>query len=288
MRAVSRGRRGVASASLRLNHPGPPVRSMLNVQLSAQKKETEQAMETLNEAAREMEAIHYDKKNLAQQWKSALVAVAKRDEALAATQEAISKQREEQLTLTSEIDGVKKDIVKEQQRNEQLTALLRKVEAESAHLERQIRALQAKQEAIKAKYATLSRSLEEMQGELGLEEKDGKKLEGELTQVDRQYVRVANSIQELQAALISRLSEQVTLEKSAQKAIEVTRKLQEQVKAEELQSINLQNELAKVEIDVLNTQSHNDQLQQTLKLLDDELQDKSRTIDKYQQEIRRR
>lgn len=261
---------------------------MLNVQLSAQKKETEQAMETLNEAAREMEAIHYDKKNLAQQWKSALVAVAKRDEALAATQEAISKQREEQLTLTSEIDGVKKDIVKEQQRNEQLTALLRKVEAESAHLERQIRALQAKQEAIKAKYATLSRSLEEMQGELGLEEKDGKKLEGELTQVDRQYVRVANSIQELQAALISRLSEQVTLEKSAQKAIEVTRKLQEQVKAEELQSINLQNELAKVEIDVLNTQSHNDQLQQTLKLLDDELQDKSRTIDKYQQEIRRR
>lgn len=261
---------------------------MLNIQLEAQRKETQQAVDTLNEAAREMEAIHFEKKQLAQQWRSTLVAISKRDEALAATAEAISRQREQELALTQEIAGVKKDIVKEQQRNEQLSGLLGKVQAEAAYLTKQIRALQAKQEAVKAQYAHLSRALEDLQGELGKEEQEGRRLEAEVSRLDRQYVRVNNDIQALGQDLLARVSEQVTLEKSAQKAVEVTRGLQERVRQEELGAIALQNELAKVEIDVLNTQSHNDQLQKTLQLLDEELQEKARTIDKYQQEIRRR
>lgn len=280
--------RHFARGSLTVPLRSPVPCSMLNIQLEAQRKETQQAVDTLNEAAREMEAIHFEKKQLAQQWRSTLVAISKRDEALAATAEAISRQREQELALTQEIAGVKKDIVKEQQRNEQLSGLLGKVQAEAAYLTKQIRALQAKQEAVKAQYAHLSRALEDLQGELGKEEQEGRRLEAEVSRLDRQYVRVNNDIQALGQDLLARVSEQVTLEKSAQKAVEVTRGLQERVRQEELGAIALQNELAKVEIDVLNTQSHNDQLQKTLQLLDEELQEKARTIDKYQQEIRRR
>lgn len=262
--------------------------SMLKVQLTAQQKETQAAVETLNEAAREMESIHFEKKNLAQHWKSALVGIAKRDEALSATQEAIAKQKEEAMNVTSEIEGVKKDVVKEQQRNEQLMSLLRKVQGEAQYLEKQIKTLLGKQEACQVQFVKLSKALEEMEETLAGEEKEGKKLDAEQSQLDRQQVMVANAIQELQNQLMGRLSEEVTLEKSAQKAIEVTKKLQDKVRQEELTAINLQNELAKVEVDVLNTQSHNDQLQQTLKLLDDELAERASTIEKYQQEIRRR
>ena len=56
----------------------------------------------------------------------------------------------------------------------------------------------------------------------------------------------------------------------------------------ELKVVTIQNEVAKLTVDVLNTEAHNVQLGDTLKLLDDELSDKAKVIDKYQLEIQRR
>lgn len=49
-------------------------------------------MATLAEATREMEAVYFEKKQLAAQWKSTLTAIAKRDEAVQAVEEAIRHQ----------------------------------------------------------------------------------------------------------------------------------------------------------------------------------------------------
>ena len=61
-----------------------------------------------------------------------------------------------------------------------------------------------------------------------------------------------------------------------------------QVHDKELKVVMIQNEVAKLTVDVLNTEAHNLQLGDTLKLLDDELADKAKVIDKYQFEIQRR
>ena len=58
------------------------VRKNAVAQLANYEKETAAASETLFEAAREMEAISFEKKHLVQQWKSSLVGMARRDEAL--------------------------------------------------------------------------------------------------------------------------------------------------------------------------------------------------------------
>ena len=63
--------------------------ALAEAQLIAQRKETGAARATLEEAAREMEAINYEKKQLASQWKTSLVGMARRDEALQATQNAL-------------------------------------------------------------------------------------------------------------------------------------------------------------------------------------------------------
>jgi len=57
-------------------------KALLDAQLVAQKQETEAAVATLREAAREMEAIEFEKKQLMQQWRSSLVGMQRRDEAL--------------------------------------------------------------------------------------------------------------------------------------------------------------------------------------------------------------
>ena len=78
---------------------------LYEAQLIAQKKETEAARETLSQAASEMEAINFEKKQLVQQWKSSLIGMARRDEALQATEEALQKQREQQMSIEGEIEG---------------------------------------------------------------------------------------------------------------------------------------------------------------------------------------
>lgn len=49
-----------------------------------------------------------------------------------------------------------------------------------------------------------------------------------------------------------------------------------------------QNELAKLQIDILNTEAHNARLTEALKLLTEELDDKGRTIERYEVEMKRR
>ena len=55
-----------------------------------------------------------------------------------------------------------------------------------------------------------------------------------------------------------------------------------------MQQVMVDNELARVRIDALNTKAHNDQLKETLQSFDVKLQEQEDLIQKYQREIRQR
>ena len=110
-------------------------------QLMAQRGEAGAADQTLRDAWQEMEAIGYEKKQLLAQWKSALLGMQRRDEALQATENALHKQREQEQAIEGEVRGLKKMIKKEQEKNETLVATQNKLDAEmkasmAAHLTR--------------------------------------------------------------------------------------------------------------------------------------------------------
>ena len=52
--------------------------------------------------------------------------------------------------------------------------------------------------------------------------------------------------------------------------------------------VTIQNEIAKLTVDVLNTEAHNLKLDDTLQLLDSELKQKADVVEKYQNEIKKR
>ncbi|CAG9461572.1 unnamed protein product [Pedinophyceae sp. YPF-701] len=262
--------------------------AVVRLQLDAQRKETAAAKQTLAEAELEMEGIHFEKKQLSQQWRSALVMISRRVEALRATESAIKQQDEEHAAMVVEVDGTRRDVLREEQRNEQLTAVLKKVQGEATFLQRQIAALVARQDEVRAKQQRAEQALDVTEGELEGARKAGRQLASESERLDREYVKVSNSIQELATEMLTRLSDQVTLEKSASKAVTETRETRARVQAEELAAINLQNELAKVEVDILNTTGHNEQLEEALRLLDREMHERSRAIEKYEQDLRSR
>ena len=67
-----------------------------------------------------------------------------------ALEDAITEQHEQERSIENEIDAYRKDIVREQIRNEQLTAVMTKLEGESGFLRTQNDSMVKKQEKLQA------------------------------------------------------------------------------------------------------------------------------------------
>ena len=157
--------------------------------MTAQQKETKAARETLAEAGQEMEAINFEKKQLLQQWKSSLIGMAKRDEALQATEQALHKQREQVMSIESETEGYKRSIKEEEHRNEQLTQVLRKVETEAEFLQKNIVTCREKKEKLIDAHAKLKKSLEQTEEHADMAAKEAKSLDSEALEVEKEIVK---------------------------------------------------------------------------------------------------
>jgi len=261
---------------------------LYTAQLEAQKRETRAALETLVEAETEMEGVHFEKKQLLAQWKSSVLAIQKRDEALSAIQDAMHKQQEQERSLQQEIEGFRRDIIAEQLKNEQLTGVLRKLEGDQQFIVKQSETATEKQSRLQELLTKLSKSLEHTEEQLRRTQQEQKALQLETDAVERAKARVDTDVRAVEEAMLSALSDQTTTEKASAKTIEEVQDLRRRVRAEEVSLVDTENELAKVQVDILNTEAHNTRLTETLALLDEELDEKTKTVEKYELEIKRR
>eukprot|EP01044_Picomonas_judraskeda_P019076 COSAG03_NODE_3938_length_1753_cov_1.266626_2_plen_370_part_01 len=160
-------------------------------QLSAQQKETAAASETLFEAAREMEAISFEKKHLVQQWKSSLVGMARRDEALQKANEQIAATIEGIQALEAEILGYKKETKLVQDKNEKLTSVQDKLDHDLQVAVKESEKIAQKNARFAQQHQMIRQALERKDAELALEKKKARQMEDQ--------VRVGQkAVQELQ------------------------------------------------------------------------------------------
>lgn len=75
-----------------------------------------------------------------------------------ALEEAITEQHEQERSIENEIEAYRKDIVREQIRNEQLTAVMTKLEGESGFLQTQNDSMVKKQEKLQVRLSMLTHS----------------------------------------------------------------------------------------------------------------------------------
>jgi hypothetical protein len=99
-------------------------------------------------------------------------------------------------------------------------------------------------------------------------------LSNEASSVERTTQRIFQEVRSLEADMLRTLSEQTSAEKSTSKTVADIRSLRAAAESEEMVIAEVQNELARLAVDALNTQGHNDRLKQALQLLDAELKDK--------------
>ncbi|MEW5300344.1 MAG: hypothetical protein WDW36_003280 [Sanguina aurantia] len=390
-----------------------------SAQAEAQRRETRAAMETLAEAETEMESVHFEKKQLVAQWRGSLLAIQRRDEALSAIQDSVREQQQQALSIEQEIAGYRKDVVREAVRGEQLSGVLRKVEADTQFVVKQppqdshpaailigdgrqgeggneqenspdspaslavitsplfplspspslafspeggqrprlipvtpalrvhcgggpagvsvmsadmsdalgcpsrkplahppacrqpsapvparrpciLRSLpltsplpcmevsQEKGARLQEMYAKLAKSLEHTEEQIKRASGETKAVRGEAVAVERAAAKITAEVRTIEEETLAALGEQTTAGKSSSKTAGDTLELRRRVREEEMLAVETENELAKLQIDILNTEAHNTRLLETLRLLNEELQEKAHAIEKYEVEIRRR
>lgn len=257
-------------------------------QLLAQRGETTAAATTLKEAATEMEAINFERKQLLQQWKSALIGMQRRDEALQATEDALLKQREQEMALDAEISGVKKAIQKEEERNEVLVSTEGKLETEQRGVDANIQSCREKEEKHHERFAMLNKSLEQTDAELAKIATTEASLDHEVGALEAQVQKTLLEAKKVENTIFSTLGEQMAVEKGTANTVTTTEKLRGVREEKEQNLASMQNELARIHVDTLNTRSHNAELDAQLKNLNAELTEKDALVSRYQLEARRR
>lgn len=269
-------------------HKATEELKVYEAQIDAQKTSSAGAQEMLQEAMVEMEAINKEKKEYIAKWKSSLIGIARRDAALEEAEAAI-RQHQENIQLTkAEITGYRDAVRKEQEKNEKLSSILGRVQSETRFLEGQIETLLENRKALNAQYEVLKTSLEKIDVELASTKVEQRKIESVVNNFVHRREAIVQKKKALELEILEHAGEQVTIEKGAQNVFKLTKKIAEQIHEKELQISEVENELARIRVDSLNTKAHIKELEETHKEFESELKEKDKLIEKYEQEIRKR
>jgi len=262
--------------------------ALFDAQLESQKAETKAAHDTLHEAAEEMQAINYEKRTLLQQWKSSLIALQRRDEALQQTEAELRSQRERLLTQETEIGGLNRAIEAEQYVNEKLTATLGKLQAEIVFIQKQLEEVKEKRARLNEKYAMLKKSLDQTDVELQDVGKDVEAVEAESKEIDKEWTKVHSDKTILEDKIEIYLSDQTTASRYAMGEQKDAKRLRDEIVEKEINQAGLQNELSRIRVDALNTLAHNNALKDTRNTILTDLEEKEKLIDDIDVEIARK
>jgi len=261
---------------------------LYEAQLLAQKEETNAAGNTLGDANREMEQIQFEKKQLLSQWRSALIGMQRRDEALQTTIDAIRKQQEQDQALDGEMLGIRKALVKAQERHEALTNRHKRVLADVQEGERIIDQNTEKHKKLNDKFAMCKRALDQTDVELTKAQQAQQVAVDDVAAAEARIQKVAQEVRRLEEEKLNAVSEQTSLDKSAQNLKQSIERKNQFVQEKEMAAATLENDLARIRVDALNTAASNVVLKQRLDQQMAELKGKDGLIQKYEQEIRRR
>lgn len=155
-------------------------------------------------------------------------------------------------------------------------------------LERQIDDFKTVLENKQSHYSMLMKTLEQTEEQLKKQDIHSKVLQGQITSLNGQQVQLNNNMKQLEEERLAILSNQITFKKGSQSTVQALQKLMDKIRDKELDLSNLENEIARTNMDIIETQNHNKQLKSILHDVESEIKSKDELVTKYQLEIKRK
>jgi chromosome segregation ATPase len=188
----------------------------------------------------------------------------------------------------TEIDGLKREILRAQAQNETFVNVKDRLEAEAKFIDETVAGIVAEREGISARMLMLKKS---MASTLEEEVKVNAKTNIIASELNGIKSNVAVAVRErhmLEEGIHTNRHEQITASKATKNLAKQEKAFLSKLHEKEIDAADVNNEMARVKVDTLNTEAHNVQLRGTLDTCVLELREKDKLIEKYQLEIRQR
>lgn len=167
-------------------------------QLSIQKKQTTDADEVIQETVGDLEGLVFEKKQLVQQWDSSILALGRRDQALAAISRAVKNAEDAAKDRNSEVLGLNREIKRLGDDQETMVLTRNKLESEGKFIEDELDKVELEQESIATRFDILTKSISKSLEEEARIEKNVKKTRSEISSLSHKIETINRERKELQ------------------------------------------------------------------------------------------
>ncbi|NXC37809.1 CCD40 protein, partial [Penelope pileata] len=259
--------------------------ALFEAQFVAQAEDTKVTRQAVNEACMEVQAINMEKKRLINHWTSSLAGMKQRDEAYIAAQELLSKYRHDLKSLEANINGYRKSIRKEEEKNEMLVTILSRSENNANTTKKLIDQCLLKQEALKVESSTYTRALQETEQAVNRIKMDQGARLNELLSISKDIQKGTEAKEQMENEIVAKLQEQMISNKIEKRFSQLVDKLRQRKTELELHFSKVENDMTQVVLNATHASCRLTVLQKTLCELDKEIKNIHDLICRSQSEI---
>ncbi|XP_053354927.1 coiled-coil domain-containing protein 40-like isoform X2 [Clarias gariepinus] len=224
--------------------------SLYEVQTRTQTSHKHAAQDALAEAQLELDSMIVERKQLLQQWNSIVMGMRKRDEAYTTLQEALRSAYDQVRALDTEVEGCRRSITREQERNEALTLLVNRAERDGATYRKLLAQINAQQEALQSAYTTHTRTLQETEKSLNRVTSDCNVHQSELSVLRKQIEKESSVRLELEEKIMKKMQEQLIHNNAAKHTHYLSTKITAQLREKDVRLSKVENEVAALALEV--------------------------------------
>ncbi|KAG7327040.1 hypothetical protein KOW79_010441 [Hemibagrus wyckioides] len=229
--------------------------ALYEAQTLAQTKEKQAVRDVLAEAQLELDSMMVERKQLLQQWNSSMVEMKRRDEAYSMVQEMLRcvSANQELRALDTELEGCRRAITQEQEKNEALTVQRKRTELNCNTYKKLLTQTSTQQEELQNLYTTHTHTLQETEKNLNRVTSESNARQSDLTILKKQLEKAASVKVELEEKIMRKMQEQLTHNSTAKRKHHLTTKTMTLQREKEAQLVKVESELAAVELEVSET-----------------------------------
>merc|ERR1711970_1355636 len=257
------------------------------MQTKAQHSETNAIREQITEAKTEIESIEYEKKQLYQNWKTSLIGLRRRDDALLIAKQNLEENQKSVRNFETEIEGYKRSVQDEEDKNEKNTVLLNRVEHDIEQTKKKIQEAKKEQAQLQQKQASYSRILSENEATLARSNGEKATLDSQAETLRTVLEKEANEKVILEEKLAAEMREKMGHEKAASFSEKLTASLAEKKMSAEMEVTKLANLAAIDTLKITETEAVIWESKEKLKILDRKIEELNKVISDSEMEITR-
>ena len=260
----------------------------ITLQIDAQNEENTKILTAINELQNEVKLSTVEAKEYLERWRFAVKQIEVKQSAISMAEQTVDNLREQIRSLNLAVLHTQKQTRAAQAEHEQLVGFHMRLESEAAYLQGQCEMIEQLKAKYSENYGMIIKTITEYEDELKKINYTNIKLESETSTIIIQINQLNNRRNEMEENKLNKINEELVLEHNSEHLWKSIRANKREMHTLESSYVEIANEMARMKIDIVNTNNHNQHLDVTRNNYMVEIKKRDELIDKYEVETTKR